>query len=77
MLIATNFIQVLSLFLHTDHFYVKNLCLNGFSICICIFFIEVAIKKIKLDSLTCASIWLCGLEELEPKLEKDRFVLCK
>lgn len=72
-LIATSFIEVLSLFLHTDHFYVKNLCLNGFSICI--FFIEVTITKIKLDSLTFSSVWLCALEELEPKLEKDRFVL--
>lgn len=38
-------------------------------------FIEVTITKIKLDSLTFSSVWLCALEELEPKLEKDRFVL--
>lgn len=40
-----------------------------------VFFIEVTITKLKLDSLTFSSVWLCALEELEPKLEKDRFVL--
>lgn len=40
-----------------------------------VFFIEVTITKIKLNSLTFASIWLCALEELELKLEKDWFVL--
>lgn len=73
MLIATSFIEVLSLFLHTDHFYVKNLF--EWVQYLHFFFIEVTITKIKLDSLTFSSVWLCALEELEPKLEKDRFVL--
>lgn len=72
-LIATSFIEVLSLFLHTDHFYVKNLF--EWVQYLYFFFIEVTITKIKLDSLTFSSVWLCALEELEPKLEKDRFVL--
>lgn len=72
-LIATSFIEVLSLFLHTDHFYVKNLF--EWVQYLHFFFIEVTITKIKLDSLTFSSVWLCALEELEPKLEKDRFVL--